>query len=65
MTSAQALRWMWAITVLGGTGLIALAASAASEGVWSAAAFIGALGLALYGTVGWSVWSARRPRTVG
>lgn len=42
---------MTAIIALGALGLLGTALSAALEGVWTAAVFIGALGTVLLGTV--------------
>lgn len=51
MTYEQAHKAMAVIVLIGGVALLALAASAALEGVWPAAAFIGLAGGFLVGTV--------------
>lgn len=47
----QAFLWMGAIIAAGGLGLLAVAISAARAGVWSAAIFIGLMGVTLVATV--------------
>lgn len=47
----QAFLWMSAIIAVGGLSLLAVAVSAARAGVWSAAAFIGLMGVILVATV--------------
>lgn len=62
MTYEQAHKAMAAIVLTGGVALLGLAASAALQGVWSAAAFIGLAGGFLVGTVILvRVQSRRRP----
>ena len=47
----QAFLWMSAIIAVGGLSLLGVAISAARAGVWSAAGFIGLLGVALIATM--------------
>lgn len=51
MTHRQLLNLTSALIAAGGLGLLAIAASAARAGVWSAAGFIGACGAVLCAAV--------------
>lgn len=63
MTLSQANQVVGVIILAGGLGLLAIATSAAVDGLPGTAAFIGVCSLSLLGTVGWVHFQNRRLRS--